>query len=202
MDFVPITESISYFPAAESPLSADVGLIRGGDCLWIYDVGASDAAAAMIRALPGPKRIVLSHFHADHAGNLNRVTCDALYAGSFTCKRFKTGTAVDAEMAFPDGVCLFPLPSSHAKGCAGLRFGEYAFLGDAVYPMEKDGRAAHNAGQLQALIQTLERLPVRWFLVSHQTPLTAKKEDVLSRLRALYARRDRQSPYIFMEDEA
>lgn len=201
-NFRPITEFLSYLPASESPLSAEVVLIRCGNGLWLYDIGSSEVSAAAIQALSGPRRVVLSHFHADHAGNLGRITFDALYAGPFACKRFGMGEAVSREMIFPDGVRLFPLPSSHAKGCVGLCYQEYAFLGDAAYSTKQDGRIAYNAGQLQALIRTMNDLPARVFYLSHRMPECLSKEALLSYLRDIYARRSKDSPYIFPEDEA
>ena len=41
MERIKITEQISYCPATEEPLSADVGFIRCGEEWWIYDVGSS-----------------------------------------------------------------------------------------------------------------------------------------------------------------
>ena len=199
--FRPITEFLSYLPASESPLSAETVLIRCEDGLWLYDVGSSDESAAAIQALRGKRQVVLSHFHADHAGNLGRITFDALYAGPFACKRFGMGEAVSREMFFPDGVRLFPLPSSHAKGCVGLCYQEYAFLGDAAYSMQKDGRVAYNAGQLQALIRTMNDLPARVFYLSHRMPERFSKEALLSFLQKIYAQRSKDSPYIFPDDE-
>lgn len=200
MDFLPLAENVSYLPASESPLSAEAVLIRCEDGLWLYDIGSSDESAAAIQRLPGPRRVVLSHFHADHAGNLGRVTFDALYAGPFACKRFGMGEAVSREMIFPDGVRLFSLPSSHAKGCVGLCYQEYAFLGDTAYSMKQDGRIAYNAGQLQALIQTINNLPARVFYLSHRMPECLSKETLLNFLQDIYALRSKDSPYIFPEN--
>ena len=49
MERIKITEQISYCPATEEPLSADVGFIRCGEEWWIYDVGSSTEAAAVHR---------------------------------------------------------------------------------------------------------------------------------------------------------
>ena len=193
-----ITEDISYIPATENPLSADVGIIRTAGGLWIYDVGAAPAAAAAVNALPGPKRVVLSHFHKDHAENIDKVAWDELYAGGYTCKKLGYGTEVAGEMAFPDGVRLFPLPSSHARGCVGLEVGDYAFVGDGTYKFPKDGEPAFNAGLLQALIKTLKSLRASWLLLSHSDPFAHPREQVIGKLEAIYAKRDKNNPYIFL----
>ncbi len=199
MERIKITEQISYCPATEEPLSADVGFIRCGEEWWIYDVGSSTEAAAAINGLQGRKNIVLSHFHPDHTGNIANLEYDTLYAGAYTCRSLKRGTAVEGHIYFEGGVHLFPLPSSHAKGCVGLEMGEYAFLGDGTYCTVKDGQVVHNAGLLRELILTLEALRARFVLQRHGNPFLCPKEEVLSSLREIYARRDRGNPYIQLE---
>lgn len=197
MELLKITDRISYFPHRESPLSADVGIIRCDDRLWIYDVGSIEEISAAINALRGYKNVVLSHFHPDHAGNAKRVTYDVLYAGAFTCKRLGVGIAVADHLFFDNGIHLFPLPSSHAKGCVGLEYEDYAFLGDAIYSTVKDGQIAYNAGILKEQITVLKSLRADWFLLSHNEPLACKKTEVISQLEEIYSLRSRNSPYIF-----
>ena len=199
MELLKITDRISYFPHRESPLSADVGIIRCDDELWIYDVGSTEEIAAAINALPGHKNVVLSHFHQDHAGNEERVMYDVLYAGAFTCKRLGLGTAVEDHLVFDNGIHLFCLPSSHAKGCVGLEYGDYAFLGDATYSTVKDGRATYNAGILKEQITVLKSLQAAWFLLSHSEPFACHRTEVISQLEEIYALRNRYSSYIFSE---
>lgn len=193
-----IADSIFYFPATESPLSADVGIVQCADGVWLYDVGSSDEAAAAIEALPGKKNIVLSHFHPDHAGNIGRVPYDMLYAGKFTCKRIGIGVSVEDHMYFENGIHLFPLPSGHAKGCVGLEYGDYAFLGDAVYATDKDGRTAYNAGLLRELIAVLKSLKASWFLISHKNPFVNPRDAVIAELEKIYALRSPHEPFIFL----
>lgn len=198
MEIRNITDRISYFPATEAPLSADVGIIRCDDELWIYDVGSSEEVAESVNALPGHKNIVLSHFHPDHTGNVSRMAYDMLYAGAFTCRKLEKGTVVDSHLHFKNGIHLFPLPSGHAKGCVGLEYGDYAFLGDATYSTMKAGQIAYNAGLLKELITVLKSLQANWFLVSHSEPFAHPKEEVIAQLEEIYARHDRYEPYIFL----
>lgn len=198
MELRKITDQISYIPAIETPLSADIGIIQCDGTVWLYDVGSTEEAAAAVNALPGPKKIVLSHFHPDHTGNVGCVAYDTLYAGAFTCKRLGAGTAVGEHLYFEDGIHLFPLPSSHAKGCLGLEYGDYAFLGDATYSTMKEGRAAYNAGLLQELIAVLKSLRANWFLLSHKEPFACSKADVVAQLEEIYALRSPHDPYIFL----
>ena len=196
MEMKKITEDIFYIPATSHPLSADVGIIRRKDELWIFDVGSSEEAAAIVNGLPCRKNIVLSHFHPDHMGNIASIEYDALYAGAYTCRRLDKATAVCEHRYFESGIHLFPLPSSHAKGCVGLEYGAYAFLGDGTYSGVKGGRTVYNAGLLQALITTLGTLSAEWFLQSHREPFLCSKAEVLASLQEIYRRRDNQSPYI------
>lgn len=201
MELLKITDRISYFPHRESPLSADVGVIRCDDGLWIYDVGSIEETTAALNDLPGHKNVVLSHFHPDHTGNLERVMYDMLYAGAFTCKRLGTGTAVGGHLFFDSGIHLFLLPSSHAKGCVGLEYGDYAFLGDATYSMVKDGQAAYNAGILKEQITVVKSLRADLLFLSHSEPFVCHKTEVLSQLEEIYSLRRGNSPYIFLSSE-
>ena len=198
MEMRKITDRISYIPAIESPLSADIGIVRCDDGLWLFDVGSSEEAAAVVNALPGKKNVVLSHFHPDHAGNIERITYDTLYVGAFTCRRLGIGTLVDEHLYFENGIHLFPLPSSHAKGCLGLEFGDYAFLGDATYSTIKSGQVAYNAGLLQEMLAVLKALQANWFLLSHSEPLACPKAEVVAQLEEIYSLRKPNDPFVFV----
>lgn len=198
MEMRKITEEISYIPAIESPLSADIGIVQCDDEVWVYDVGNTEETAAVVNALPGKKNVVLSHFHPDHAGNIERITYDTLYAGAFTCRRLGIGTTVDEHLYFENGVHLFPLPSSHAKGCVGLEFGDYAFLGDATYSTMQSGQVAYNAGLLQEMLDVLKALQAGWFLLSHSEPFACPKAEVVAQLEEIYSMRKPHDPYILI----
>ena len=184
-----LTGQVGYLPATESPLSADVGLVRTDEMLWVYDVGSTPDVTAAVNALPGKKTVVLSHFHPDHMGNLGRVECETFYGGAFTCKKAGGGIVVSQDLFLPEGVHLFPLPSIHAKGCIGMEYGGYAFLGDALYPAVKAGQAVYNVSLLAQQLQILKGLRAEWFLVSHSRPFAQHRDAVLARLETLYARR-------------
>ena len=143
-EIISITDKISYLPAGENPLSADVGIVEGQKALWLFDLGNSAEAAEALNALKKPKNAVISHFHSDHLGNLDRVVLSELYLGANTFNYAWLGKFVRDDNYIDDGVKLriFPLPSSHAKGSLGIEVsGEYAFLGDGVYPGTKNGKA-------------------------------------------------------------
>ena len=131
----------------------------------MFDVGANDEAFDTIEhlicetlseqewnlqnELIGKRdvNIVISHFHRDHMGNLERIAkipatgnCVNLYVSSYTNRYCKSGNIVDEEITIDDGVKIriFPMESSHSKGCLCLAVNdEVAFIGDAIYPAYK-----------------------------------------------------------------
>ena len=86
---IKITEHISYIKASDNPLSADVVLIEGQEYLYLYDVGNNEQVAEYINSLPKKKRVILSHFHTDHMGNIGRVEWENVYFGANTEKYFQ-----------------------------------------------------------------------------------------------------------------
>ncbi len=198
-----IDDKITYWKAAEEPLSADVGVIQGDKYIWVYDVGSSEAAAACVQSLQQPKKVILSHFHPDHTTNLSKITFDTLYQGAHTQRYTKMGDVVKGHLWLEDGVKLhlFELPCSHAKGSIGLEVNEkYAFLGDATYCTVKDGRGVYNANLLAEEIKVLRELKAEYFLLSHDKKFVRRKEVVLAQMEGIYARRDSRSAYIVVEE--
>ena len=86
---VSITDYISYIKASDNPLSADVVLIEGQEYLYVFDVGNNAQVAEYLNSLPKKKRVILSHFHTDHMGNIGRVNWDNVYFGANTEKYFQ-----------------------------------------------------------------------------------------------------------------
>lgn len=86
---IKITDGISYIKASGNPLSADVILIEGKDYLYVFDVGNNEQVAEYLNSLPKKKRVILSHFHTDHMGNIGRVNWDNVYFGANTEKYFQ-----------------------------------------------------------------------------------------------------------------
>lgn len=200
---ISIDDRLSYWKASEEPLSADIGVLEGDKYTWIFDVGNSPEAADCIRSLPGPKRVVLSHFHQDHTGNWREAEFETLYQGAHTFRYTGVGEIVRGSLTMEDGVQirLFEIPSSHAKGCIGMEVDEkYAFLGDAAYCTAKNtqGRPAYNANLLADELKVLRALKAQCFLLSHNDAFVRPRADVLAELEEIYARRDPQNPYIFI----
>ena len=86
---ISITESVSYIKAFDNPLSADVILVEGQEYLYVFDVGNNEQVAEYINAIPKKKRIILSHFHADHMGNIGRINWETVFFGTNTEKYFQ-----------------------------------------------------------------------------------------------------------------
>ena len=189
-----INDRISYIEATEDPLSADIGIISDGDgCIWLYDVGNG---AESIKKLKGKYRIVLSHFHSDHTGNIDNVDAEELYVSNETFKHVHKGTVVTGDIYAGD-MHIFPLLSCHCKGSLGLEVGgKYAFVGDGTYCKVKDGYYIYNPQLLQEEIRVLSELSAPYLLVSHLKGLVRKKEEVLEELKEIYSLREKGSPEI------
>ena len=188
-----ISDKISYIPATESPLSADIGIIRDGGQTWLFDVGNGTAA---IDGLSGSFQVVLSHFHGDHTGNLKKLDIPNLYVSGETRRHIGGGILVKEDL-FLGAMHLFPIPSSHCKGCLGLEIDEaYAFVGDALYCKGKNGDHFYNTQLLRDEIAVLKKLKAPCLLVSHHPGLVRSREEVIAELEELYAQRDMGSDII------
>lgn len=215
-----ISENISYIEATNpviqgTPLSADIGLIKARDFTWIYDVGNNAASLNYLSGIPN-KKIVISHFHPDHMENLKDLMFDTLYVSPHTYKYLhKLPTTpddsalyrinsceiqiVEKDIYFDDGcnIHIFPLPSSHARGCLGLEIDEtYAFLGDAIYASLCQDKKGYNVQLLRELIETLERIKAPFVLPSHKKGLIRDKKSVLYMLNKIYSGRVAGNPFI------
>ncbi|MCQ2524075.1 MAG: MBL fold metallo-hydrolase [Lachnospiraceae bacterium] len=185
-----INDDICYIEGYESPLSSDIALIRNEDSTWLFDVGMGPE---IIKDLSGSYKVVLSHFHPDHVGNIEKVKCDNLYVSKETFKHIHVGEIVESDLYFGN-IHIFLLPSSHAKGCLGLEVGgEYAFLGDALCPKFKDGNRIYNAQLLKTQIDLLKSLKAKYVLLSHEMGSIIDKTEKISELESIYKMRNKDS---------
>ena len=193
MKKITISERISYIEATEEPLSADIGIIRCGDTEWLYDVGNDERSLA---GLDGQYNVVLSHFHQDHTGSLDKIRVGELYVSGATFRHTGWGTVVNGELTIGD-LRIFQIPSSHTKGCLGLEIGnEYAFVGDALYCKAKNGYYAYNSQLLKDEIEVLKQLKAQKLLVSHFQGLVRLKDEVIAELEQIYSKREKNNPDI------
>ena len=192
---IAVSPAVSYLPGTAHPLSAEVGIIRAGDRTWLYDVGDDPRTVPL---LPPADVVVLSHFHRDHTGNLPLLSPQTVYVSCETQRHVGTGVVVAQEL-YLDDLHLFPLPSSHCRGCLGLEVTEtYAFVGDALYGKGRDGCAVFNVQLLQAQIAVLRRLRAPYLLVSHREGMIRSRREVLEELENLYDLRQPDCPEILI----
>ena len=209
---VNINEYLSYIPASKNPLSADVVLIEGEEYLYLFDVGNNVEVAAYLDELPKKKKVILSHFHADHTGSIGRFSFETVYAGPIMGKYYQyfvPGFEKDEEsekyqkvvepVKIVDGVELeiLPLPTSHAKGSVLVQVnGEYILLGDGIYSRKKDGKAVYNVQLLKEQIKLLQELPGDKLFLSHEKRPVKAKKSMIKFLEKIYEKREKNSPYI------
>ena len=202
MSLIEITPEIKYLPSIENPLSSDVVFINpdGSDTTWIFDTGTCGEAANLINQIEGKKNIVISHFHPDHILNLLKVKYDKLYVTKYKKKYTRAGEIVEGEESFPDGIKLYPIPSSHSKGSLVLEYKDYAFLGDATYCHFRLSAREYNVQLLEQMIKRMEQIEAPNFCLSHDKGFVQPKESVLRIYRKILARRKAGNPTINVND--
>ena len=187
-----INDKISYIEHTSSPLSADIGIIRSEGEIWLFDVG-NDIRTA--EELNESYNVVLSHFHADHIGSLDRINVKEVYSSRETFRHINRGIIAENDLYIGE-LHIFSLPSSHSKGCVGLEVGEYAFAGDALYGRVKDGKLIYNSQLLKEEIDRLKKLEARFLLVSHRDGFIRNKSEIITELEEIYGKRTSASPFI------
>ncbi len=201
-NIIRLNNLISYISPTDNPLSANVVLIQGKEALWLYDAGSHPDIPQIIDGFRDGRKVnvILSHFHEDHIANLPNIVCDEIYLGKYTYSHTKRGGIVQEDIYIQDGdvsLHIFPLPSSHAKGCVALEVNEeWCFLGDALYAMQKCGRNLYNAGILREEINVLQNIKAEKFMLSHRTPFEKPKEIIMMWLEQMYERRGKGEVYI------
>ena len=159
---VKINDYMSYIPAAEVPVSGDVGVIYGKKATYLYDVGSTVECLGFLYSLKGNIQIVISHFHGDHTWWLTKhykgepglkpddeisisyepVKYEKLFIGKSTEKYLPEGKIITEPLVIEDETLtgeplkleIIPMPSSHCKGSLALSVNdEYLFMGDSTY---------------------------------------------------------------------
>ncbi len=193
---IPIDTYLSYIEHTENPLSSDVFVINKENCVFLFDCGNNPSFISIFKAL-GKFRIVFSHFHLDHIGNLSKLTPEDIYLSKNTFGYIHKGQIINEKTLLLKGFLeIIPISSSHAKGCLALNINHtYCLLGDATYATSKDGKQVYNAQLLKGLIDDLKKIDTKFFILSHD-PRLIKKEDLLSSLNNIYATREANNSYI------
>lgn len=80
-----INDHISYLTPTEHPLSANVVIIEGdafsGYMTWEIILRFQKFCRKSQNRQEKKIRVILSHFHPDHIGNLSEISCEAVYQG-------------------------------------------------------------------------------------------------------------------------
>ena len=189
-------DCITRIEASENPLSADVFFIKGNEYTYIVDVGSNDESLQAVESIP-KKKIIITHFHADHAENLNRIkqtVSKDLYVGDYTAKYYGVGTVINEPVHIEDGVTIdiLKMPSSHAKGCLTVIVNRNTILlGDGCYCNNK----GYNVSLLHDAIKVLSDAEYNVAIKSHDSK-TYTKEELISELKSIYALREKNNPFI------
>ena len=166
---------------------------------FLFDQNWRFLSASEWRFLPDANRgynIVLSHFHQDHIGNINKIQTRELYLSKETYEYISKGKIVCGSL-YIGNLHIFPLPSSHTKGSLGLEVDNtYAFVGDALYSKVRDGCYIYDARLLQEEIAVLKKLNATFLLVSHFEGFIRRKEDVIAELEMIYEMREQNDTEI------
>ncbi|MBQ8623160.1 MAG: MBL fold metallo-hydrolase [Oscillospiraceae bacterium] len=174
-----INDYIKYIPASNDPLSADVFFIEGDKCTYIFDVGNNEQSLAEISKIDKDKVIILSHFHRDHIGNIEKLSYKELYLGSTTYEKVGQGSVVRDSVTINDGVRIdiMHCPSPHAKGSLIATVNnEYTFIGDLYYTKpDFDKNLAH------MMLLALEKIDTKYFVISHEP-----KDNIIEKQGLLY----------------
>ena len=197
---IKINNYISYIPATNTPLSADVCFIECTHKVYIFDVGSNQESLNEINNLIKEKTVILSHFHQDHCNNIKKLLPVEIYLGKKTFDYVKSGKIINEKIMIKDGITLeiIPIPSTHSKGSLVLNCNyEYLFVGDALYMTTIDNKKVYNVQLLKETIESLKRINTKFILLSHDEKFIYTKEEVIKELEEYYSKRIQNNPYIY-----
>lgn len=156
-----------YFAeGSEEPLSARSYLFVGEEKSLLFDAGANPEQPVLIHDFlkKEPEYIAYSHFHADHVGNQRAYPSSYAYGSKMSAKHAKVDEIVLSPKRIDLGgvsLTLFPVPSSHAKGCLVLRIdsAEVYLLGDLLSPNVNREGAYYDRSLFHEMAKWLRSLP-------------------------------------------
>ena len=194
---IKLEDYLEYLPASNEPLSADVYLIHGSEKTYIVDCGASDEACSLINGIEN-KALIITHFHADHLGNLSRIEIDDknLYVGNYTKKYAKRGSEILDSLEINDGIKIriSAIPSSHAKGSLAVTINDkWLLLGDSFYCSTK----GYNVSLLHDEIEFIKKEPFEKALCSHDNTVYTKGK-ILETLEFFYSKKEKGAAHIYV----
>ena len=144
--------------------------------------------------------IVLSHFHPDQIKNVSDIHFKNMYQGKNTLRYTGAGEIVTGDMYIDDDINLhiFPIASSHAKGCLALEVKDICYVGDALYPATGPQFRRYNAGLLLEQLRKIESCNAKYISLSHRTHFKYSKRAVVRWLKAIYKLRGANEAYIYL----
>lgn len=167
---------LQQVPSSNDPLSADVYLIHGERCEYLFDVGNNEESLRVISGITKDKVVILSHLHDDHIGNIDNVDYKELYVGDLTYEKIRKGKVVENELLIHDGVKMEikHCPSPHTGGSLIVTINnEYTLLADLYFTRPVfDRQAAHS------MMEVLKAIETKYFVASHQAVGTIFEKDL------------------------
>ena len=202
--------AINYIRSYTEPLSADIFIVEGEKNVYMYDTGNGEKSLNDVKNVLcayGDKmvNVILSHFHPDHMGNIDKINKEKIYASANTIKYMnekdkELSEIVSDRLEITDGklnLDIIYLPSSHAKGCIAMNINrEICLLGDATYSTMKAGQIVYNRSLLSEELATLNKIDTKKFVLSHQKELFKSKESVINELKEIYKSSNKNDAYI------
>ena len=170
-----------YLPATNDPLSADVYMIEGDRYCYIYDVGNNDESQYYINKINKEKIVILSHYHKDHVGNIERINYHELYVGNETNSTIGKGNIVEDVLIINDGIKIeiIHCPSPHTEGSLIINIeNEFTLIADLYFT-----RPSFDKEKAMKMIQCLKSIDTQYFVVSHQEDANViSKEELIVEL--------------------
>lgn len=161
-----ISTKIKYLPATNDPLSADVYIIDGDKCNYIYDVGNNEISLQHINQAGKEKIVILSHYHKDHTGNVDKIQYRDLYVGKQTREVIVKGTVIADILTIHDGVKIdvIPCPSPHTEGSLIVTVdNEYTLIADLYFT-----RPHFDKDKATQMLEFIKNINTKYFVISHQ----------------------------------
>lgn len=187
-----ISAYLQYLPSSQEPLSADVYLIHGDQYEYVFDVGNNEEARDCISGIQKEKIVILSHYHEDHVGNIDKLKYHDLYVGNVTRDTIQKGTVIESELTIQDGVTITirHCPSPHVPGSLIVTInGEYTLFADLYFTKPDYDRQA-----AKEMLDILKEINTKYFVVSHQEKDNVfEKEAFLRELCAYFFDTERNS---------
>ena len=177
---ITINDYLKYFESTDESLSSNVYIINGDKSAYVYDVGKNDEAYNAIENINENKVVIISHFHEDHLSNINRITFNDLYVGSYTYKHTNKGNIIREKTVIDDGVRLEIVPASsvHSKGSLLLNINnEYCLIGDLIHSDKPI-----NKSLFCMMIKDLQNVDTKYFVMGHGNNCVIEKSILIDNL--------------------